>query len=90
MKYLDERIRCTNELNLALKEMLESGNEKEYTRKTKNSTDMFKGLSEELKEIKDKIIEKQEKQAGDLILQIQEAEKNKLPLVCIFYLFSLV
>ena len=68
---LEERIKASNELQDALKEVLSSGDEKEYQRKTKNSTEMFKSLSEELKEIKDKILTCGDRDAADIISQIQ-------------------
>ena len=42
---------------------------------------MFKSLSQELKDIKDTVLSSTDPEAADLVVQIQEHERDKLPLV---------
>ncbi|KAH7830822.1 uncharacterized protein MONOS_4123 [Monocercomonoides exilis] len=47
----------------------------------KNQAEMFMSLSQELKEIKEKLAEKGETEVVDLIEQIQDGEKRRLPMM---------
>ena len=50
---------------------------------------MFKGLSEELKGIKESVTALGDTEATDLIVEIQNTEREKLPLVLSFYIIHI-